>query len=214
MASRAGVNGAAIGLIAAGVVVAYSGIKNATVPDTLRALIQGRPVQGSSSGSFIESLVTIKGQIGEGAAGGEGGPGVGGQAGRAIAGGALNADILAAVAKYKGVPYLLGGASPSGVDCSGLVTLVLHKDLGLNLPSNTHTVTGQFYVWGGAVTVPWASMLPGDLVCWPGHIGIAASSPDAKGNATMWDAPHAGSVVQVQRIWKVPPPIVRRVRPQ
>ena len=214
MASRAGVNGAAIGLIAAGVVLAYSGIKNATAADTLRALIKGQPVQGSASGSFIESLVSIKGQLAEGATGTEGGPGVGGQVGAAIAGGQLNAAILAAVAKYKGVPYKLGGASSKAVDCSGLVTLVLHKDLGLNLPSNTHTVTGQFYAWDGAVTVPWAAMLPGDLVCWPGHIGIAASAPDAKGNATMWDAPHSGSVVQVQRIWRIPPPIARRVKPQ
>lgn len=213
MASRAGVNGAAIGLIAAGVVLAYSGIKNATAADTIRALIKGQPVQGSSSGSFIESLVTIKGQLAEGAAGNEGGPGVGGQVGGAIAGGQLNAAILAAVAKYKGVPYVLGGASRRGVDCSGLVTLAL-RDVGLNLPSNTHTVTGQFYAWDGAVTVPWAQMMPGDLVCWPGHIGIAASSPDAKGNATMWDAPHTGSKVQVQRIWKIPPPIARRVKPQ
>jgi len=93
------------------------------------------------------------------------------------------------------------------------VTRVL-TGLGLKLPNQTHTITTQFYVWSGATTVAWADMMPGDLICWTGHIGIAASGVDAQGNATMWDAPHTGSKVQVQRIWKVPPPIVRRVKPQ
>jgi cell wall-associated NlpC family hydrolase len=223
MASKAALNGAAISLMAAGVVVAYSGIRNATVADTLRALIKGQPVPGSSAGSFAESQAAVATATagvgaGEAAAAAATGGGPGTQAGRiaaGVAGGQLNADILASVAKYKGVPYLFGGADPKhGVDCSGLVTYVLHHDLGLNLPSNTHTITTQFYVWSGAYTVPWNEMLPGDLICWPGHIGIAASGVDTAGNATMWDAPHTGSVVQLQRVWKVPMPIVRRVKPQ
>jgi cell wall-associated NlpC family hydrolase len=214
MASRAGVNGAAIALMAAGVVVAYSGVRNATIADTTRSLIKGKPVVGSSTDSFLGSLHAVQ-SIGEqaGEAAAAAGAGAVGAIGAKAAGGVLNAEILAAVKTWEGVPYRFGGASRTGVDCSGLVTRVL-TGLGLKLPNNTHTITTQFYVWGGAVTVPWEEMLPGDLICWTGHMGIAASGVDATGNATMWDAPHTGSTVQVQRIWRTPQPIVRRVLPQ
>jgi len=92
MASRAGINGAAIALIAAGVVVAYSGIRNATVADTFGALIKGQPVAGNSSGSFVESLVAVNQHELPAE-----GPGIG----AAAVAGVLNAEILAAVATWR-----------------------------------------------------------------------------------------------------------------
>ncbi len=118
--------------------------------------------------------------------------------------GALGVQIVNAARKYLGRPYEFAAHGPNTFDCSGLVTWVLHHDLGLNLPSNVHTVTGQFYVWGGARTVgrPPAE---GDLICWMGHIGIAT------GPTTMIHAPQPGQVVKEQAIWWTPEPLVRRV---
>jgi peptidoglycan DL-endopeptidase CwlO len=80
------------------------------------------------------------------------------------------------------VPYSWGGATPQGWDCSGFATWLLHHDFGISLPSNTHTVTGQFLLWTGATTVPKGQEQPGDLVIWPiqalfpdGHMGIVIS---------------------------------------
>jgi cell wall-associated NlpC family hydrolase len=47
--------------------------------------------------------------------------------------------------------------------------------------------------------------LPGDLVYFPGHIGIYA------GNHQMWHAPHSGDVVKLSTIW-VSSPSYGRVR--
>jgi cell wall-associated NlpC family hydrolase len=100
---------------------------------------------------------------------------------------------------------VFGGHTPAGFDCSGLVTYVLHHDLGVTLPSNTHTVTTQFYIWKGATTVRSGQALRGDLVCWASHIGIYL------GNGQMIHAPQTGEVVKISAVWNTPAPIYRRV---
>ncbi len=49
------------------------------------------------------------------------------------------ADVVADAKKYLGVPYVFGGTSASGLDCSGLVQRVF-KDLGIDVP---RLVSGQ-----------------------------------------------------------------------
>ncbi len=198
----AGLNGAAVGIIAGGIVLAYSGVRNAPVAQTIGDLIKGRPVSGSTAGSIGEAaaVVASRSQV----AGGEpaAAPGVEASAGPGAA-------LVAAVARYKGVPYVFGGAGPRGFDCSGLVTYALHHDLGYDLGSarrNAHMLAIEFYSWSGAVTVGAADAMPGDLVCWTGHVGVYA------GGGMMWDAPHTGTTVQLQRVWTKPlAPIYRRI---
>lgn len=189
MARSAGISGLAVAISAAGGLLLYSSIKNASVADTLRALIKGQPVTGSATGSLGEVQASMPAAESTGSITAQEGAG---------------AQVAADAAKYLGIRYRFGGADPSGFDCSGLVTWVLHHDFGISLPSNTHTVTGTFYVWTGAQTVPRSQCSPGDLVCWPSHIGIAT---DAQ---TMIHAPHTGDVVRTAKIWNTPAPIIRR----
>lgn len=182
-----GVNGVAVAMIVAGDVLVLSGLKNATLSDTLRALIKGDPVP--SGASLLPS--------------GSGGV-LGGVAAGAGSGAKTGAAVAATAESYIGVPYVWAGETPSGWDCSGFVTYVLHTRHGIELPSNFHTVAAQFYVWTGAVTVARAECQAGDLVCWPGHIGIAVS------NTEMVHAPGLGQKTRRQRIWSIPAPSIRR----
>ena len=86
--------------------------------------------------------------------------------------------------RYLGVPYVYGGASPSGFDCSGLVMYV-YAQLGISLP---HYTVAQ---WNA--TQPISSPAPGDLVFFNGlgHVGIYL------GGGRFVDAPHTGSVVRI-----------------
>jgi cell wall-associated NlpC family hydrolase len=86
-----------------------------------------------------------------------------------------------------GVPYVYGGASPSGFDCSGLVMWVYAR-LGISLP---HYTVAQ---WDA--TLPISSPEPGDLVFFNGlgHVGIYI------GGGRFVDAPHTGSVVRIDSI--------------
>jgi cell wall-associated NlpC family hydrolase len=98
--------------------------------------------------------------------------------------GAGHAAAASIALRYLGVPYVYGGASPSGFDCSGLVMYV-YAQLGISLP---HYTVAQ---WNA--TQPVSSPAPGDLVFFNGlgHVGIYI------GGGKFVDAPHTGSVVRI-----------------
>jgi peptidoglycan DL-endopeptidase CwlO len=91
--------------------------------------------------------------------------------------------------QYLGVPYVWGGASPRGFDCSGLVMYV-YAQLGISLP---HYTVAQ---WNATQPISQSEMQPGDLVFFNGlgHVGIYI------GGGRFVDAPHTGSVVRVDSI--------------
>jgi cell wall-associated NlpC family hydrolase len=95
-------------------------------------------------------------------------------------------QAAAIAARYLGVPYRWGGASPAGFDCSGLVTYV-YAQLGISLP---HYTVSQ---WNATIPIPVSALQPGDLVFFAGlsHVGIYI------GNNQIIHAPHTGTVVQV-----------------
>ncbi|KSW14010.1 C40 family peptidase [Cellulomonas sp. B6] len=104
--------------------------------------------------------------------------------------------VLEVAARYVGVPYVSGGSTPDGFDCSGFTSYV-YAQLGIDLPrtSSSQRNAGQ--------VVSRADAQPGDLVWSPGHIGIYA------GDNQMIDAPRPGKTVQFRSIWQSNPTFIR-----
>lgn len=197
------VSGIALLTMGAGGAILYSGLRNATVADTVRSLLKGESVPSSGSTlaqadqAAVQQLTAIGGAGSQAAAGGA----------AAAVGAAVNAPsdlgarIVAGAEAQLGKPYVFGAAGPDSFDCSGLVSFVL-RQLGA---LDRRLVTGQFYVWSGASTVSRPPR-PGDLICWTGHIGIATSATE------MIHAPGVGRKVQRTTIWWTGSPLVRRVK--
>ena len=101
------------------------------------------------------------------------------------------AAIVREAYRYLGVPYVWGGESLSGVDCSGLVKMA-HKAIGVNLPHYSNDI-GR-----GGKLVSEANAQPGDVVCYSGHVGIYL------GNGMMIHAPTFKQVVRVQAVYGYP----------
>jgi cell wall-associated NlpC family hydrolase len=101
----------------------------------------------------------------------------------------LGGQAVAIAERYLGVPYVWGGASPSGFDCSGL-TMYVYAQLGVSLP---HNAAAQY---ASLPHVSESDLEPGDLVFFDGlnHVGIYI------GGGSMIHAPHTGTVVQISSL--------------
>lgn len=78
---------------------------------------------------------------------------------------ATGSAIVAYARQFAGTPYRLGGTTPAAFDCSGFTSYVF-ASVGVNLPRTS----GQQRYAGRVVSA--AEARPGDLVWWPGHVGI------------------------------------------
>jgi cell wall-associated NlpC family hydrolase len=98
------------------------------------------------------------------------------------------ASVYNVATQYIGTPYVYGGATPAGFDCSGFVMYV-YAQFGVSMP---HSSAGQ-----GAMgtRISEADAQPGDLVIMDGHDGFYA------GNGMILHAPYEGASVRVQPIW-------------
>src|SRR5205814_3354044 len=78
-------------------------------------------------------------------------------------------SVVGVAMRYLGTPYVYGGASPSGFDCSGLV-MYAYAQVGVSLP---HYTVAQ-YNYSNSVSVSRSQLQPGDLVFFAGlgHVGI------------------------------------------
>jgi len=102
-------------------------------------------------------------------------------------------QIVAEAKRFVGVPYVWGGASPQGFDCSGLVQYTLDH-LGIKAPRTSE----QQWRWTQHITRD--QLQPGDLVFedpssnGPGHVVIYA------GGGQIVEAPHTGTDVRVRQL--------------
>ena len=97
--------------------------------------------------------------------------------------------VVGIAMQYLGTPYVYGGASPSGFDCSGFVLYVYAK-LGVSLP---HNAAAQY---GYGTPVDRSQLQPGDLVFFNGlgHNGIYI------GGGSFIHSPHTGDVVKISSL--------------
>jgi cell wall-associated NlpC family hydrolase len=79
-------------------------------------------------------------------------------------------DFVDIAERFIGVPYLWGGRTRIGLDCSGLVQIALEA-AGVSCPRDSDMQEASL---GEAVLVPadLEGLQRGDLVFWPGHVGI------------------------------------------
>lgn len=76
-------------------------------------------------------------------------------------------DATSIAERFLGAPYLWGGRSPIGLDCSALIQLA-HAALGIDCPRDSDMQMNDF----GESIAEDAPVERGDMVFWAGHVGI------------------------------------------
>lgn len=96
-----------------------------------------------------------------------------------------------------GKPYVWGGTTANGVDCSGLLFYAFNQ-AGIKMPRYRASDYGRM-----GQQVDSGAARPGDIVYWdePGatdHVGIYL------GNGMVLNSPHSGTTVQINKVWGSP----------
>jgi cell wall-associated NlpC family hydrolase len=107
----------------------------------------------------------------------------------------LGGQAVALAYEFLGVPYVWGGATPAGFDCSGLAMYV-YGQLGIKLG---HYTGFQYYE---GRRVPRDQLEPGDLIFFHANsIGVPQHEGIYIGDGSFIQAPHTGDVVKVSSLF-------------
>lgn len=100
-------------------------------------------------------------------------------------------DVLRFARAQIGKPYCWGGAGPACFDCSGLVESAW-RQAGVLLPRTSDEMSRQL------LEVPLLEARAGDVLYWPGHVGLYA------GSGQVIDAGATRHLIAERRVWGVP----------
>lgn len=102
------------------------------------------------------------------------------------------AAVVAYARRFLGVPYVWGGTTPAGFDCSGLVQYVYGNSVGIKLPRVSQAQRNV------GTRVSRAQALPGDMVNYNHHVGIYL------GDGYMIHAPKPRDKVRIAKVYGNP----------
>jgi cell wall-associated NlpC family hydrolase len=164
---------AGVAYLATGGLLLYSGIKGATIADTVESVFTGKLNVTDTETISVDNSDSTSPAAATGAT-------------------ATGQQIIGDAMKYNGHKYVYGGPSnpTNGWDCSSFVSYVLGHDLGMLLPGNKTWAaatnngddhgpvasdfadTPGFYKVNDSAT----NNEPGDLLVWSGHVGFGTGS--------------------------------------
>ncbi|MCU5280742.1 NlpC/P60 family protein [Bacillus cereus] len=100
-------------------------------------------------------------------------------------------NVIAEAKKFLGLPYVWGGTTPSGFDCSGYMQYIFKNVAGVKLPRVAREQQNA------GVQIPVSEVQPGDLIFWgkPAH-HVAMYI----GNGQYIHAPQTGDVIKISKM--------------
>lgn len=114
-----------------------------------------------------------------------------------------NTDVVSFALQFIGTPYVYGGSSPSGFDCSGFVSYVW-GNYGVSLPRSTYSMISWAQA-NGTWTSDYSELGAGDPVfTHSGHVLMVVSPSSDWTSLSVIHSPRPGRSVCVENIYKCP----------